>query len=423
MKVRVTGGTSNGIVTVPPSKSMAHRAILAAALAKGTSRITNVAYSEDILATISAVTQLGAEVEQKENEVIIRGAEDLSAFPGGEVFCNESGSTLRFLLPIFSISGKGATFTGKNRLLFRPQTVYEELFLARGYTFCHQLDRLTVRGPLTSGTFELDGGVSSQFITGLLFALPLLSGDSVIRVLPPFESRSYVDLTIEALADFGIKINTRGNEFFIPGGQTYTPCDYKVEGDYSQAAFFAVLGAAASPLTLGGLKENSAQGDRVVLDILKACGAGVTQTPEGVCISPSPLTAQPIDLADCPDLGPILMVLGALCEGETVLTNAGRLRLKESDRIAAMEEELTKFGVDISSQNDEIYIRGKALGDYETKVPLCGHKDHRVVMSLAVLASLCKTPVEIEGAQAVAKSFPNFFEVLQSIGIGVEQYD
>jgi 3-phosphoshikimate 1-carboxyvinyltransferase len=401
---------------------MAHRAILAAALADGVSRITNVAYSEDILATLSAVSLLGAKVTQKTNEVIIQGVSDLSAFPGGEVFCNESGSTLRFLIPVFSLTGKLITFTGRGQLLSRPQTIYKEIFSAQGDTFSLNSEGLSVKGILTPRTYEIKGGVSSQFITGLLFALPLLKGDSVIRVLPPFESRSYVNLTKGILSDFGIQIIEKGeNEFFIPGGQAYTPRDYRIEGDYSQAAFFAVLGAANAPLEITGLSENSEQGDRVILNILSACGASVSQTKEGIVVEGGLLQGKPIDLADCPDLGPILMVLGALCEGETVLYNAGRLRYKESDRIATMEEELTKLGVDITTFKDEIHIRGK--GSYQSELPLWGHNDHRVVMSLAVLATLCTTPVEINGAEAVAKSFPDFFKVLQSTGIGVEWYD
>lgn len=422
MRVRVSPGTPRGMVEVPPSKSMAHRAILAAALADGVSRITNVAYSEDILATLSAVSLLGAKVTQKTNEVIIQGVSDLSAFPGGEVFCNESGSTLRFLIPVFSLTGKLITFTGRGQLLSRPQTIYKEIFSAQGDTFSLNSEGLSVKGILTPRTYEIKGGVSSQFITGLLFALPLLKGDSVIRVLPPFESRSYVNLTKGILSDFGIQIIEKGeNEFFIPGGQAYTPRDYRIEGDYSQAAFFAVLGAANAPLEITGLSENSEQGDRVILNILSACGASVSQTKEGIVVEGGLLQGKPIDLADCPDLGPILMVLGALCEGETVLYNAGRLRYKESDRIATMEEELTKLGVDITTFKDEIHIRGK--GSYQSELPLWGHNDHRVVMSLAVLATLCTTPVEINGAEAVAKSFPDFFKVLQSTGIGVEWYD
>lgn len=421
MRARISFGKPAGKIAAPPSKSMAHRAILAAALANGESRIAPAAYSEDILATLAAVSHLGAKVTRKDDEIIIRGIGDFSAYGGEAVDCRESGSTLRFLIPLFSLTGKEVTFTGKGKLLLRPQTVYEELFLSRGGLFSAGPEKIRVKGALTPGHYEISGGVSSQFITGLLFALPLLKGDSVLRILPPFESGSYVDLTIEALSAFGIGIEARGEDtFFIPGPQTYTPRAYRVEGDYSQAAFFAVLGAAGGSLAITGLKENSAQGDRVILDILTSCGAKVTPVRDGVQVEGGKLSAFSADLADCPDLGPILMVLGALCEGTTVLTNAGRLRLKESDRIGAMEEELKKFGVDIGVSGDEVRIRG---GFRRAAGPLWGHRDHRVVMSLAVLAALCENGAEIEGAEAVNKSYPDFFEALREAGIGVNLFD
>ena len=264
------------------------------------------------------------------------------------------------------------------------------------------------------------GDVSSQFITGLLYALPLLHQASRLEIVPPFESRSYVQLTLDVLHDFGVQADwdaERENTLYVPGGQRYHNRSYTVEGDYSQAAFLAVLGAVTGGVTVKGLKADSAQGDAAILDILKACGAKFTRSGDAVTFEKSELHAVDIDLADCPDLGPILMVLGLFCEGETVIRNAGRLRIKESDRIAAMEEELKKFGGKLKSDENTVTIQDSALA-----LPglLYGHNDHRVVMALSVAALAAGYTARISGAQAVAKSWPGFFAVLQQLGAGIE---
>ncbi|MFR8460543.1 MAG: 3-phosphoshikimate 1-carboxyvinyltransferase [Ruthenibacterium lactatiformans] len=265
------------------------------------------------------------------------------------------------------------------------------------------------------------GNISSQFISGLLFALPLLSGASVIRITPPFESRSYVDLTLRALADFGVRAAfTDENTIAVPGGQTYRPCAYTVEGDYSQAAFLAVLGAARGGVAVTGLREDSLQGDRAILDILARCGARIIRTDDAALFEKSDLRGTEIDLADCPDLGPVPMVLGALCKGETVIRNAARLRMKESDRIAAMEQELRKMGAELFSTQDTVTVRGGALHGADG---LYGHNDHRVVMALAVAAYAAGVPAAIGGAEAVNKSWPDFFETVRALGGKVELTD
>ena len=334
--IKQAPGGIGGAITAPPSKSMAHRAVLCAALAKGTSHIGNLEFSKDISATLSAAGQLCAKVCTGPDSAVVEG---LGRFLPVEapVDCCESGSTLRFLIPIASLTGQRVTFVGRGRLMERPQSVYEALYHEQSLRFEPSPAGLTVEGALKSGEYELAGNVSSQFISGLLFALPLLAGDSTLHLIPPVESRSYIEMTRAAQRRFGVESRWQDeNTLFLPGGQQYAPCDYTVEGDYSQAAFPAVLGAACGGVTITGLAPDTLQGDAAILDILRRCGAVFTRTAEGISFEKAPLHGVDIDLADCPDLGPVLMVLGLLCEGTTVIRNAERLRLKESDRIAAM---------------------------------------------------------------------------------------
>ena len=333
-----------GRIAAPPSKSMAHRAVLCAALAKGTSHLHHLAFSKDISATLGAAGRLCARVTTGENDAVVEG---LGRFlpVDAPVDCCESGSTLRFLIPLASLTGQEVTFTGRGRLMERPQSVYKTLYQQQGLRFEQGADRLTVEGALTPGEYELAGNVSSQFISGLLFALPLLGGTSTLHLIPPVESRSYIDMTRAVQHAFGVESRWLDeNTLEIPGGQHYLPCDYTVEGDYSQAAFPAVLGAVTGGVAITGLSEETLQGDAAILEILRRCGARFTRTGQGVVFEKAPLHGTDIDLADCPDLGPVLMVLGLLCEGTTVIRNAERLRIKESDRIEAMETELRACG-------------------------------------------------------------------------------
>ena len=337
-----------GTVSAPPSKSMAHRAVLCSALAKGTSHIENLEFSKDISATLAAAGQLCARVESGPADALVEG---LGHFRPvfGPVDCCESGSTLRFLIPLASLTGQSITFVGRGRLMERPQSVYETLYREQNLHFEQANGQLTVAGSLRSGEYTLAGNVSSQFISGLLFALPLLAGDSTLHLIPPVESRSYIEMTRAAQAAFGVTSHWLDDTTLcIPGGQQYHPRDYIVEGDYSQAAFLAVLGAVKGGITLTGLAAETLQGDAAILDILRRCGAKFTRTEAGLVFEQAPLHGVDIDLADCPDLGPVLMVLGLLCEGTTVIRNAERLRIKESDRIAAMEAELRACGKAIS---------------------------------------------------------------------------
>ena len=412
--------TVGGNIAAPPSKSMAHRAVLCAALAKGTSHLHHLAFSKDISATLGAAGRLCARVTTGENDAVVEG---LGRFlpVDAPVDCCESGSTLRFLIPLASLTGQEVTFTVRGRLMERPQSVYKTLYQQQGLRFEQGADRLTVEGALTPGEYELAGNVSSQFISGLLFALPLLDGDSTLHLLPPVESRSYIDMTRAVQAAFGVTSRwLDGNTLALPGRQHYHPCDHAVEGDYSQAAFPAVLGAVCGGVTVTGLSPDTLQGDAVILDILHRCGAQFTREGDTVTFAKAPLHGVDIDLADCPDLGPVLMVLGLLCEGTTVIRNAERLRLKESDRIAAMEAELRACGGVLESEGGTITVHGCAEHLHAPEGILHGHNDHRVVMSLAVLSAAAGLPLTVDDAEAIQKSWPNFFAAIRPLGVEVE---
>ena len=397
-----------GSITAPPSKSMAHRAVLCAALATGSSHITNLEFSKDISATLAAAGQLCARVTTGPADAVVEGLGRFAPLTA-PVDCCESGSTLRFLIPIASLTGQEVTFTGRGRLMERPQSVYETLYREQDLRFEQTSAGLTVEGALTPGEYRLAGNVSSQFISGLLFALPLL------------ESRSYIDMTRAVQAAFGVTSRwLDGNTLALPGRQHYHPCDHAVEGDYSQAAFPAVLGAVCGGVTVTGLRPDTLQGDAVILDILRRCGAQFTREGDTVTFAKAPLHGVDIDLADCPDLGPVLMVLGLLCEGTTVIRNAERLRLKESDRIAAMEAELRACGGVLESEGGTITVHGCAEHLHAPEGILHGHNDHRVVMSLAVLSAAAGLPLTVDDAEAIQKSWPNFFAAIRPLGVEVE---
>lgn len=437
----------SGRVAAPPSKSMAHRALICAALAKGESRVLNLSASQDITATLAAMRLLGASAADMDapecrrgaaaayahwsgertvsgpGSLILKGTGGLPFAPvSGPVDCCESGSTLRFLIPLFSLTGAPVRFTGRGRLMERPQGVYARMFAERGLGFAQDADGITVRGALSAGEYTLAGNISSQFISGLLFATPLMEAPSTIEVRAPFESRSYVDLTTDAMQKFGVKVSVRARKdgsatYKVAAPQHYAAADMDVEGDYSQAAFLAVLGSTVGGITITGLPSGSHQGDRVILDILKQCGAKFERSGSHVTFHRSLLKAVEIDLADCPDLGPVLIALGCFCSGTTIIHNAGRLRIKECDRIAAMQEELAKMGGTVKADGDILTIEGCAL--HKPTAPLNGHNDHRIVMAMAVAALAAGQPAVIEGANAVNKSWPDFFEVIKGLGAHV----
>lgn len=420
MRARILPGRANGTVTAPPSKSVAHRALIAAALAQGQSRIIGAGNSKDIAATTAALQALGATITRQGSTLVVQGC-DPRSHAATTVDCEESGSTLRFLIPVFALGQQEAVFTGKGRLPQRPQQVYETMFAEKGLPFMQTEQGIRLQGPLAAGHYRLRGDVSSQFVTGLLLALPLCEGESLLEIAEPFESRSYVEMTLKLLRDFGIKAEWRGqNQLYLPGGQSYRPQEVAVEGDCSGAAFFGLLGALSGPVRCEGLRSDTAQGDAVFFDFLRRFGAKVEAVAGGFQVSPAPLTGGIIDLADCPDLGPAAMVLGCFAKGETRLQNAARLRLKESDRIAAMQAELRKFGFVVCASENEVVIQGGRENLPDSVPFIDAHNDHRIAMSMAICAAASGLSAEIEGAECVAKSYPEFFEDLRRAGIGVE---
>lgn len=419
MKIRIYPSKCNGQIVVPPSKSMAHRAIICASLANGTSIIDNIAYSDDIIATINGMKTLGANIVQEKERLIIEGIKDFNNLRDREIDCNESGSTLRFFIPIFSLTEKKIIFKGRNRLLKRPQKIYEEMFNEQGLYYFQDSEKIEIQGSLKAKEYIIRGDISSQFISGLLFILPILKSDSSIKILPPFESRSYIELTISLLKTFGVEVEFLDDfTIFIKGNQKYIPNNYTVEGDYSQFAFFAVLGALNNTLECNGLNLNSKQGDKKIVDILKKCGITIEEKSNGYLIKNGIPSKAEINLEDCPDLGPILTVLGSFSKEKFHIFNAQRLRYKESDRIEAMEKELKKIGVNIYSDEANIYIEGRENTFISDEV--YGQKDHRIVMSLSIAATLLNKPLIIDGAEAINKSYPNFFEDLKKLGIELE---
>lgn len=397
MKVFINPGKAIGSVAAPPSKSMAHRLLICAGLSQGVSHIRGVDLNDDILATVDCLRSLGASCAIEGNTVTVTGTDLRKAEPTETLCCRESGSTLRFFIPLALLCGKRVSFTGTEKLLSRPLDVYRQLCREQGFLFTQTSQTLQVQGPLTGGSFPVPGDISSQFITGLLFALPLTDRDSIIRITTPLESKSYIRLTLQALGAFGVKARWQDSRtLLVPGGQRYRAADMTVEGDYSGAAFYAAMNALGSDITVTGLSPNSLQGDQAYRQHLESLCAG---RPE-------------IDISDCPDLGPVLFAVAAAKNG-AVFTGTRRLKLKESDRAAAMARELAAFGTRVTVEENSVTVMPE--GFHPPERALCGHNDHRIVMSLTVLLTL--TGGEIDGAQAVRKSFPDFFEKLQMLGI------
>ena len=402
MNVTIEPKKLSGKVTVPPSKSVAHRMIIAAALAEGTSEISNLYPSVDILATMDCMRQLGAKIDFSGDTAVITG---VKAVPEkAELDCCESGSTLRFLIPVACALGAETTFIGRGRLPQRPITPYLEEFPKHGVTFDYDNTMpFSVSGKLTGGKFYVDGGISSQFITGLLFALPLLEEDSEIVLTSHLESKPYVDITLGTLKDFGCEVEETESGYFVKGGQAYKPFSGVVEGDFSQAAFFEVANAIGSDIEISGLNEKSFQGDKKIVEICR----------EIVYNKNSTLEPFEIDCSDIPDLVPILTVLASFCEGKSRIYNVARLRIKECDRLAAMADCLNKIGGKVTEFADSLEIEGvKSLKGGVVD----SYNDHRIAMSMAVASTRCEGKLTINGAECVRKSYPNFFEVFENLG-------
>ena len=401
MNVTIKPSQAQGTVNAPPSKSMAHRLLLAAALAKEPRRVDNLEWSEDILATLDCLRALGASIERGENSVVIGGLDPFAVAEGSVLPCRESGSTLRFLLPLALLSGRTVRFTGAERLLERPLEPYEAVCAAQRLFYDRQRDRLTVRGPLRPDEFEIRGDLSSQFVTGLFFALPFLSAPSRVQLLAPVESRPYIDMSLAVLRNFSIRVmDVGGGRFHIPANQKYRPHPVTVEGDWSNAAFLEALNHLGGQVRIRGLDPLSPQGDKRFSALLETLR------------KKKPV----LNVSDCPDLAPILMVLAAAGQG-AVLEGTDRLRYKESDRGAVMARELEKLGVQAVVDDHRIWVAGGGL--HAPTEPLDSHNDHRVAMALTVLLSLVGG--ELRNAEAVTKSWPAFYDVLLGLGILIER--
>ena len=388
-----------GTIQAPPSKSMAHRLLICAGLAKGESLVQNVDLSEDILATLDCLRALGVSCHAADGSVSLRGPGTDLLRPRSALDCRECGSTLRFFIPICLLNDSLCTLRGSRTLFSRPLSVYQDICARQGLAFSLSETSVSVRGRLSGGEFILPGDISSQFVSGLLFVLPLLAADSRLILLPPVESRSYINMTMQALSSCGVETAWADDQtLLIPGGQSYHSVQAQVEGDYSNAAFFDALNLLGGQVRVSGLDAQSRQGDRVYKECFERLRLGPAH----------------IDMADCPDLGPILLALAAALHGGT-FTGTRRLRLKESDRGVAMGEELHKFGAELEIGENSITVSAGLL--HPPSEILCGHNDHRVVMALSVLCS--RFGGRIAGAEAVRKSLPDFFDRLRALQVEV----
>lgn len=398
MKIEIKPSTLCGEIIAPPSKSIAHRFLICGALSRGECRINGVSESEDMKATIGCLSSLGANVQREGDTVTIF----CGLNPKKEVTldCIESGSTQRFMIPVALASGaEKITFKGSERLIARGVEVYEEVLADKGVRIEKGKNEIVVSGTLESGNYVLRGDVSSQYVTGLMLSLATLNSDSTIEILPPVESRPYIDMTIAVLEKFGVKIEEREkNKFFVKGGQRFASGAYDVEGDWSNGAILSALNAFGSNVAVSGLDENSVQGDKVCVEIFRALEKGNAT----------------IDLSDCPDLAPIAFVVAAEKNGAT-FTGTERLKIKESDRAAVMAEELAKFGARVDVFDDYVVVHKAEL--HASSKEIRSHNDHRIAMSLAVL--MTKYGGVLDGAEAVKKSFPDFFEVMKRAGAKV----
>ncbi|MBR6789254.1 MAG: 3-phosphoshikimate 1-carboxyvinyltransferase [Oscillospiraceae bacterium] len=390
--------TLSGEISAPPSKSMAHRYLIGAALSRETCTMSGVDFSEDILASIDCLKALGAAITVDGDRVTVDPAGFMQA-ESPVLECRESGSTLRFFIPLALCMGRPVTFRGSQRLLERPLDVYEELCREKDFLFRKDAGSVTVCGRLEGGDYELRGDISSQFITGLIFALVYLNEDASIRVIPPFESRSYIDLTISALHSFGADVCFTGEHRIEIQKSRMHAFAGRIEGDYSNAAFLDAFNALGSDIRVGNLNPASLQGDRVYRDYFPLLTAGVPT----------------LDISDCPDLGPVLFALAAMKNG-AVFTGTDRLKAKESDRGAAMHEELRKLGGGLIFGDNTITVPKQIL--HRPDDILDGHNDHRIVMALSVILS--KTGGSVSGAEAVRKSYPGFFDDIRKLGAAVE---
>ena len=405
-----------GELSPPPSKSVLHRYIIASSLAKGISKIENISFSEDIIATIEAMKKLGAKIEQKDNYLLIDGSDTFKNLNENiEIDCNESGSTLRFLFPLSIVEENKVLFKGRGKLFKRPMTPYFENF--EKYKIKHSYideNKILLEGKLKAGIYEIDGNISSQFITGLLFSLPLLEGESKIIINGKLESSNYIDISLDCLSKFGIKIiNNSYQEFIIEGNQSYRVGNYRTEADYSQAAFFLVANAIGSKIKINDLSENSLQGDKKIIDFISEIDKWSSKD------------TLILDGSETPDIIPILSLKAAVSGKKIEIVNIERLRIKESDRLKATVEELSKLNFDLIEKKDSILINSREnfkVNKNEKIVSLSAHSDHRIAMMIAIATTCYDGEILLDNLDCVKKSYPNFWEVFLSLGGKIYEY-
>jgi len=388
---------------------MAHRLLICAGLSKGRSEIANITLSDDIKATIDALRKLGRNVDIKGDICIVDG--DIN-FDGGIIDCKESGSSLRFLVPIISALG-GGEFTGEGRLGKRPLSVYKDIFEKQGLNLKEGFP-LKVEGSLMGGVFEVRGDISSQFISGLMLAAPLLKGETRIKIITPLQSRGYVYMTIQAMKKFGVDVSVEKEDrvFFIESGQKYISANVATEGDWSQAGFWLLGGInSVEGIAIEGLRNKTHQGDKAILNILKEMNANMIIRDDSINIERSELRPQNIDISQCPDLAPVVAGLMSLTEEKCVLGGCERLRIKESDRIESIVCTLKSLGSNAEVEGDRIIIEGRPKGG---KVKTFG--DHRIAMMAAALAPHCEGEVIVEDETVVNKSYPKFWDDYRALG-------
>ena len=407
-----------GEITPPPSKSILHRYIIASSLAKGISKIENISYSDDIIATIEAMKKLGAKIEKNNNYLLIDGSKTFDKEylnNNAEIDCNESGSTLRFLFPLSIVKENKILFKGKGKLFKRPLSPYFENFdkYQIKYSYINE-NEILLDGELKSVEYEIDGDISSQFITGLLFSLPLLSGNSKIIIRGKLESSSYIDITLDCLNKFGIKIiNNSYKEFIIKGNQTYKSGNYQVEADYSQGAFFLVANSIGSNIKINGLNSNSLQGDKKIIDFISKID---NWNKDEKLI---------LDGSETPDIIPILSLKACISKKEIEIVNIARLRIKESDRLKATAQELPKLCFDLIEKEESILINSRKNFNKisnSTPVSLSSHSDHRIAMMLAIASTCYEGEIILDDLDCVKKSYPNFWEIFLSLGGKIYEY-
>lgn len=442
MDIKIKPSKLSGNVVIPPSKSFAHRALICAALSEGKSIVRNIELSDDIRATLEALEELGATSKIENMSIEIEGIQimnndvhDINNNIHGMnnnmhiINCNESGSTLRFMIPIAAALGYKCRFEMSGNLGKRPLDVYYDIFDKNGIKYKRGENYLEIDGNLNAGEYDIPGNISSQFITGMLFALSMLEEDSLLKITDKIESKSYIDITLQCLKDFGIEIeNNNYRKFRIKGNQKYK-CrkekqgynKYTVEGDFSQGAFFLCADAIGNDVNIKGLRRDSIQGDKATIDILERMGCErIYNECNDIKMKVNSLNSTVIDATDCPDIIPVLSVCAAFANGTTEIINAKRLRIKECDRLSAINEELSKLGASIEEKEDSLIIHGNGNKKLKGGCEVWSHKDHRICMMLSIASTVCEEEIIIKDAECISKSYPRFFEDFEKIGGCIE---